>query len=868
MAQSIEDIIASTVVPPPSVLELAELEQNVISDQLLLQWYFRRLGMNQQIVASTSFLAKSSDTYNNPEWLAREIAQNFVDHNPVAPETINGVEMTVVPGEPSEFTIVGRWPYDNPSALFSPHSEKPKRHTGGGNGVAMKQISMICLRDMGVSEFSVYGTDWHVQYNIVPAQLVNDRLTSWGVAHTVSTDWLCALVRKTEPRNHCMYRIVTDNSEMMDAFSAIPFITVGDQNPFLRSPTFSNENGALVWHKDNPQQGRIFINGQAMRYDQREFNEGETRDYWGSLGGVSIRLNDLDYEMSIDRPPMQNYLLSRYTKSLLDTMSTDDLFSQLAESRFLWEGYTKSDWSQKGSVEIVEAIVSTLQYRGDYDQSRFAEAFGEKMLACNISEREQKKLQKDGYIFCPKFFSRIGVPEASTLLKDEHEPRNNRPRPTDYDAEAAASGIGIVVGRAESSFKDALARLKKLGGSLYFDNGEYVITMPQEINEKLLSHPLHTPTTRSQQGLYALRTVIGAGLEECIIEDVVTSHSGIITTYSLADDPILGNSELWIRNTKALTSEGIEFRFKSEENIEELWAPSHWWSRKKEEVSALPVRAKEIPSPDEEPERVVQRDEYRREFHMGERLAGYARAAMVVATIGLAGFAVKQLDFSGLRNVSLGDLFPESPKVEQPGKDFDIYAQWREISGYGSPTDGKGLSLRDIISQYEQADIPADSKREKMSEAIAKWMAAAPQQDHDIENFAIVQQPTPTELQQLALLRDTFQARTGYHIPNKLFIFTGNGTKGVNMGRESIGLHRGLFETEFEEAYTVLNHEVAHNYLSEHDEEFERTTRALFGRSNAKQSDLLLRLRQRQPIAPYENAVILAPYQWEVLRAR
>ncbi len=65
----------------------------VMTDQKLLQYAFALRGEDIQPITTDRFLDKSRDQYNEA-WLTREIVQNFVDHNPTEPGTLNGVQIT------------------------------------------------------------------------------------------------------------------------------------------------------------------------------------------------------------------------------------------------------------------------------------------------------------------------------------------------------------------------------------------------------------------------------------------------------------------------------------------------------------------------------------------------------------------------------------------------------------------------------------------------------------------------------------------------------------------------------------------------------------------------------------------------------
>lgn len=824
--QRLEELLEGEI-PAPNPDEIVELERGVLTDQAIIQWYFRRLGVDQYVVASDKFLEKSSSTYAKPDWLAREIAQNFIDHNPLEQGTINGVNVQT---EDSTFAITGNWAYNNPSGLISPHSDKPEgSHTAGGNGIGLKQVATIFLRDLGVDEFRVNGNGWQVEYNIVSAERINEDLNRWELDHRVGNNWLCARLNKTDPSEICSYEIVTDNNALLVSLAQIPEITVGDNNPFLQSPTYENERGAIVWHKDDPKKGRTFINGQVMGYKQKD-----PEDYWGSLEGVSLRLDNLNYNMSIDRAPMDSYDLRRYASHLTQEMSTADLVNQIKESRFIWEDHKEDKYSyrQKGSVALIEHLAQTLHWRNDYSDGDFATLFGEKLVADNVNEKQRNELKKEGYVLCPEFFTQLGAPKASSLLESEDEALQKKPRPSSFDAQKVARESGICVGHGATadgpSFSQALEHLRQLGGELTtIADGRYQIRFKQTIEEKLLAHTLPASSrSREQQLLFGLRTAIYRGLEEGRIDDVSSHHSSIVTTYSLDYDDILEREELWARNTESGNTKGTQLRFTSQDNIELIWG----------------VRKKPL-HPTYKPK---------------SRIGNAVRAGALIAA-GVAGIVmIPNLDIK-MPELSLPSItLPDAPNYSE------IYNRWKQGQTYGTAQEQSGRSIHEIVNEQEQAKVKPKSFWKRLFERPP----AQPQKDwhpHHTENFAIVQVPSEVELEQLELLRNSFAGLTGYTIPNRLFLYTGRGTKGMNVG-DGIGLHKSILQTEFQEAYNVLTHEVTHNEVSPHNSDFARTALALMGTTADTQSDIMLRLRTGAPLSQADEYLIAAPVVWDELR--
>ncbi|MBI2596184.1 hypothetical protein HYW46_05635 [Candidatus Daviesbacteria bacterium] len=98
--------------PQPPPVENGRQIEGVATDQKLLQYFYRLKGVDAHAIATDRFLDKSRDEYN-AAWLTRELVQNFVDHNPQHPGTLNGVRFTQEPLQNGgmRVRIEGDWPF-------------------------------------------------------------------------------------------------------------------------------------------------------------------------------------------------------------------------------------------------------------------------------------------------------------------------------------------------------------------------------------------------------------------------------------------------------------------------------------------------------------------------------------------------------------------------------------------------------------------------------------------------------------------------------------------------------------------------------------------------------------------------------------
>jgi len=271
----------------------------VLTDAKVIQYVYGLLGKDVQPVTTCKFLAQSTEAYNEA-WLAREVVQNFVDHNHDAPGTLDGVriKMSYLKDGKRRFTIEGDWPFKKNTGLYAAHSDKSDTYrTAGGNGIGLKQTALRFLRDLGVSRFEIQGEGWTVNYLLALASEINQQLqsrTDGTVPYIVQDDWLVTQIRQTEKTGVCTYIIETSNAALITALKQLAHLGVSRENPYLQSLDFENKHGSLSWlplSKKQPE-GRLFINGQVMNF---KFQGSNAKNYWRGPELVTIQLNDIDY---------------------------------------------------------------------------------------------------------------------------------------------------------------------------------------------------------------------------------------------------------------------------------------------------------------------------------------------------------------------------------------------------------------------------------------------------------------------------------------------------------------------------------------------------------------------------------------------
>ena len=534
-------------------------EQGVVTDQFLITRYAQLVeGKDVHPVATDSFIGKSRETYDAP-WLVRELVQNFVDHNPEKPGTLNGVEVVQqtqmddpsLPVETVRFTITGHWPFRDPTGIISPHSEKPEgMETAGGNGIGLKQTALRFLRDFGVKRFAILGQEWKADYDFLRAETLNAAMREANPdapneSTTVKHDWLVATTEKTKEKGKVQYVIETDNPEIIDALGSFNEVGVHEENRFLQNPDIRNEHGDLKWLAPD-EYGRLFINGQAFHYKKK----GPKEDSWRGPHGVTIRLNNLRYNMSVDRPPVSSWLLQNYLQTFIGSLTPKERIEQVQRAQSLWDGRTGKEEKDPDALSVVDVLVKSFAFQGHKEKAQLLSWMeGQKYLAATerLSEREQKFLEEKGYKICPGFFKDLGVMTTARVLAESHPVTADKPTLTDADHTRRAQREGVEVGFEEMDISTRTDFMREFYKSLRLSKGtvspgevpnSLKVVFSVSVEDRYAHHPLmRIVRGNTSQATVATARGLGAyGLAKGFLKDVYFQHSNSIVTLSASMD--------------------------------------------------------------------------------------------------------------------------------------------------------------------------------------------------------------------------------------------------------------------------------------------------------------------------------------------
>jgi len=894
----------------------------VITDQKIIEWVFKqRHGHDVQPIATDQFMDKSKDTYN-PAWLGRELIQNFLDANDQHPYSLNGVTIQESNGKAWKkiFSIAGDWPFKDPTGIVSLHSEKSQdRSTAWWNGIGLKQVALRLLRDYGVSRFEVEGEKWKVKYGLAEAENLN----SWidendGIDEKMKHDWLVGKLEQTRNTWKCTYTIETDNEEVIAALRSLWDLWVWEQNTFLQNPDFTNKKWALKWLTPE-EEGRLFINGQVMNFK----SQWETaEDYWKWPEWVTLQLNDIDYKMSIDRPPLKPYEMKSYMEDFIESMSVQDCIKQLQNAKHIWEAESDT-WGfsdRKWSFVVIEKLVDRLRGDSEYSNNTFTTHFpNDQYLAIERSTTpsQMEELSKQWFILCPQYFADIWMPKASTKLDSLDVASNEKPSKPGDAMEKVAQESWMYVAYQKLQFGNVweyFQHMKTLGISLTEREdrkGSFRLTLSEVIDKDILFHRLDTQNNSNQRKLYELRWMIAYGLQNNIFTTVFISTGEYVSTFTLDYDSVTSEQLLLTRNNSCHNDGWCFLEFEPEvevwdklravflsEQIQSwgddndwgtepieivddttgdissnhddlLQRVTEWWLDIQESSTAGPITDLSY-VPVQQPVYdwiltpwwQVILEGYDLQDQEVERLKIFGKNIEYIAT------AVKMLD----KKIPIPEPLEIDKKwvVEQYSdwrQSDDFYGQWLSRPEYLT-----WRHLLEIILECDQAEIDSieidrDTSDEEKAMKIVGWALQnlakrcnVIEEDHN--DFNIILSPSTRQIEKLMILREFVYIASGVLLPNDIFLFQGTWIKWWNIDKKAIGLNEKVLEEDLKEALSVYIHEIAHNYSMWHDLRFIRALQSLFADMTVNLLKLAMQARSWWELSEDNERLLVLLDRW------
>lgn len=788
-----------------------EISGTATEQKLVRAYYAFRGSDDVEVIATDQFLNKSRAAYNAP-WLTREIVQNFVDNNASHLGTLDGVRFTredLTDGT-KRFRVEGDWIFLDPTGLGALHSDKPKgRNSAGGNGIALKQTAIRFLRDFGVTKFEIEGEGWTWNYLLVKASDVNSELEASQLPHRIKNDWLVGELRESTNTGRNAYVIETQSPELIKALEQFPALGVSSENPYLQGIDYRNKYGAIKWLPKG-ERGRIFINGQVMGYEKK--GDPSSENYWIGPESLTVQIDDIHYEMSIDRPPISSFDLSSYMSDMvIRGMSKEDLLEQIKRSEYLWAGhFSENDWEKEGALVLVRELLGSVPYKGLTREERagWIKYFAEKRYLSydgTLNEEKMNKLKEEGYTLCPSYFEKLGMPTASSLFKPvEKEPTyEEKKSKLVIKKKKAAAELEAV----EMEIKALDEEEKRKHGISTVPEITPIIEPPDVINQPI---PRYETPVRGQRNI-PWRRIFGA--------------------------------------SAAVLTAGIAINIIRQGNGETVPVAT---PRPAAAAASLPPRTAEVrsatPTRTSSPAETLTPEQKKALEDLNLAIQQNTQPPKVEKSI-----TEKYQDWknSGDFYGQLGD----NARYTQ-GRNFNelIQEQYQELVRF-SGTDAKAEPPKNNDEFRKQAEAVINNNR--------------PPEDV-IRNFEVTNNPTQNQLAQLGLLRLYTQETTGLAIPNDLFIYKGDGASGINIDRKAIGLHENSLKVRFIESLRIFIHEVSHNYSQSngHDDKFHDAMESTLMKIIDKTTQIANKFEKGQTLTAEEKVILDIQAQWEILKGK
>jgi hypothetical protein len=901
-AGAAESRVGTSEVALPQAAE-KDLSVGINLDQRLVETYFRqKYGSEAVPLATDSFLKKSKAEYCQ-RWCVRELVQNFADANIHFPATINGVDLEqldLAAGK-QQTLITGNWQFRDYTGLTALHSEKASETSAGGNAIGLKQVVIRMLRDFQVSEFEIGGDGWTLNYHLLDRNEANHFLAGLGVREQVQHNWLVAEIKSAPSSEVCYYRIVSEDKSLHQALGEFYEVGVCDQNSFLQNAHFTSEKGQIVWGELGDRRSRLYMNGQVFAYSFK--GDSESSDYWNGPGYVTLRLNNVKYNMSVDRPPLTPFALDTYSRDLLTGMSIPELVQQLHASKHLWTNFRAFDdldyQNKPYCLRLVQKIVDELGSKVRFGQngtttynpdSDFENEFGANLLAdhSSLTSTQRQDLQEKGYILCPEFFQKIGMPTALGLLEGHELLAMNRPRNPSSALRLVAEEQGLPV--ATTKFKDT--SLASVCSWLVSQEESKAIEIERSaetqvrlvfpyisVTDALLRHPIYSPKSTEQKIVHGIRSFVFAGLKAQWLESAHAIIGSHVVTFKKDWDLVAEEEHLLIRLSKCSESRQCVLILDTDAaNCDELVR-----SFDRAKAPNLSVPTIEVPQLDGDVQAKLAEIEIdhgtsaleAQEIEVvpgAEVLGAKERNAERAAILAQVDQQVEATTTEALARVAV----EESSDSAFTKQVFEQYLLGRENGGVLSalPDSGylQGATISDLLTQFSSARIAVidEAESENPGEApdgsnirrLSTVLKALAPEDTCIDHFQIILEPSSRQLLCLHVLREYAALACGVRVPNDLFVYSGTGSKGINVGRKAIGIHEELCQVAFEEAYSTFVHEIAHNYSMKHDNAFIFALQTLLAKSEANLFALAKKQQGATELSEIELRLLAIRDEW------
>ena len=848
------------------------------------------------IVSSGNFMDKSAKDNYNGDWVAREIAQNFIDHNPEPnAQTLNGVQFIENSGQAVNsniFQVIGPWAFEHNTGLTTGYSGNKGENSAGGNGIGIKQVALLLLRPedarsqgFGTKRFTITGNGWEVSYRYISKEELQKQVPESKFKFT--TGWLVAEEKKAKPSNECTYSIETSNPELKAALRQMPDLGVHDSNPYLLNPDYKSEQGSIKWLAEGDS-GRLFLNGQVMKTNLTQTNSSTNPSNpnkdssWDTLPGVTVALNQ-KYEITLDRNPFDEYSLgSKIFKPFITSMPTEDLITQINKSKAFWTSENLDNYNhpKSGALILIKEMVNELRWRNDYSRENFTELFGEHYYKNHSnSDQDIKELRDAGKSIVPDFMGYIGCPSATIHIdKTAQIKLETLSSKSEYEiTRAAKDGIIVSSLKPEASTVDTSEKfyikfqgfLEQYNYSLIdTEQGTNKITfsMP-ELNNALIAHPLSSYDDKNPEQIFLLqlRGFIEEGLRKNYISenDLLLTSKDFVYKFGLKEDHTTHCQQLILKaydkDTEAYRSKiadgeivlefGLKgYDFSSHTKVDNKPAAVNSKLTETESLSVLTIEDINNQTTQTTSLKTDRNNEKKKELGFG-----WLTSIGLVIAVGIGALTIPLI--SSQKNDGLKQ--PPSPhelnQVKSNQETLQHFLSTNQIPAIDNHEE-INRNIDQLITSKTSSNVESNSDKGD------KEPLQSSNSHLDYVEDLQLQTKTNAEIEKIRILSQYVKLSTGIEInPESILVYTGKGALGVNWNEcRNIGLHSETLKDDIYTALSTLNHEIAHcaSDSSGHDNKFIHANSAIGLTQLSYSNRINQKLLQGENLSTEERAYI------------
>jgi hypothetical protein len=331
----------------------------------------------------------------SPEKVSRDVLQNFFDGNG---GTLDGIEININEQENTDkvVKIEGNKEYDYRKLIHLGGTSKTGDVASvGGFGEGTKVMSLVMLRDMGLTDIKFGSGDWQLEFYL-------DKVDEQSYDKPING--LYTKLTKINPPiegNFVEFKIPGNNpklKEYLEVFGRSTDLFKNSDNSDFQNPIYENDSFGMVFlGKDK--KGNFYDGGQRRHFD---------KDEWQTVEGFNIWTKAAAFKADRDRGIVsRSDFLNKVISPAIKSMSTEETKTLLVNLEELWPSGATLNYYVSGNI-LDKSIDSLAAKKNSLE-------FDEKYLADDTwgNRTLTESLKAKGYTICTGSLKRIGMKTVS-----------------------------------------------------------------------------------------------------------------------------------------------------------------------------------------------------------------------------------------------------------------------------------------------------------------------------------------------------------------------------------------------------------------------------------------------------------------------